>query len=104
MKTSIYLAGLMLAASTAIAQGPPDPAEFEAERSAAFAQADADGSGGLSLEEFKSFEAIMRERMAARHFERMDSDSDGAVTLAELEAGGPGPHGPHGRHGGPPPF
>ncbi len=32
----------------------PDPAQFLAMRQQRFAQADGDGSGGLSLDEFKS--------------------------------------------------
>lgn len=64
--------------------------EISAERTERFASADANGDGGLTLEEFTSArEAEREERRAERmtkHFERLDADGDGVVTLAEQDA------------------
>lgn len=101
-----FLAGMMgalLCAPAASLAEPPSRAEMEAELSAAFTQADADGSATLSTGEFAAFDTIMRQHMARRHFTRVDEDGDGAVTLDELQAAGPGPGGCRGP-GGPPPF
>lgn len=91
--------GALLIAPTALLAQPPSREEMEAEMAAVFAQADADSSGTLTLEEFTTFETLMRQNMAKRHFARIDADSDGTVTLEELQAGGPGPggRGPGGR-------
>ena len=72
------------------AQGPPSPAEMEAERAALFAQADADGSGTLSVDEFKTFESLVRDKMREHHFAHIDTNGDGAVSLQELQADRPG--------------
>jgi len=94
----IILCGTMLLApSWVLAFGPPDPAEIDAERAALFAKADEDGNGALSLDEFKTFESLFRDRMAERHFNHVDANGDDAVSLDELQASGP-PRGP--RHRG----
>ena len=95
--------GALLCAPAASFAEPPSRAEMEAELSAAFAQADADGSATLSTGELATFDTIMRQNMAKRHFTRVDEDGDGAVTLEELQAAGPGPGGCRGP-GGPPPL
>jgi hypothetical protein len=110
---------LTLAAPLA-AQGPPNPQQMEAERAAAFDEADTDGNGTLSLDEFKTFESLLRQKMTQhfketngdgaappplpamdpeRHFKQLDTNGDGAVSLDELQAERPrfGP-------GQPPPF
>ena len=110
---------LTLAAPLA-AQGPPNPQQMEAERAATFDEADADGNGTLSLEEFKAFESLLRQKMTQhfkeakpdgaappplpamdpeKHFKQLDTNGDGAVSLDELQAERPrfGP-------GQPPPF
>ena len=64
-----------------------------------FAQADADGSGGLSLEEFKSIgqnaPAGKNGRAGApdptEMFGKLDSDGDGNLTATEMKAGRPRP-------------
>ncbi|MBI4516920.1 MAG: EF-hand domain-containing protein [Deltaproteobacteria bacterium] len=82
-----------------LAADPPARAEIEAERAALVAQADADTSGTLSLAEFKVFEALVRDKMAEHHFNHVDTDGDGALSLDELQTDHPR-RGP-GRRGGP---
>lgn len=65
---------------------PPDPAARQAAVEATFKEADANGDGVLSPEEFVRFGQLMRENRAARRFARLDADGSGGVTLAELEA------------------
>jgi EF hand domain-containing protein len=96
---------LLLAAVFVLSAGPvlafggrPSPEEFQADVAAAFAQADADNSGGLSRAEFQTFKQLMKAKMEERMFNRADADGNGEVTLSELQAA----HRPHG-HCGPPP-
>jgi hypothetical protein len=77
---------------------PPDGADFQADRAAAFAEADANHDGALTLEEFATFTQLMEQHRAARHFQHADADGNGVVTLAELEAMRP-PGPPPGRRG-----
>ena len=93
------LMGTMLFPVQMFAQGPPCPAEMEAERAAVFAQADADGNGALTLDEFKTFESLLRDKMTEHHFAHVDTNGDGTVTLQELQADRP-PGPPRGQ----PPF
>lgn len=101
MKTGRWL--LMAAAMTvpapSFAHGPLDRAEMEKDRAAVFAQADADGSGTLSTDEFKAFKSLMRDKRAERRFKRIDANGDGGISLQELQADRPGPRQGH----GPPP-
>src|SRR5436309_6937470 len=95
----ILAAALALSAAPALAAGGrPSREEFQADAAAAFAQADADGSGGLTRAEFQTFKQLMKAKMEERMFTRADADGNGEVTLSELEAARP----PHG-HCGPPP-
>lgn len=64
----------------------------EERKAARFADADADGNGTLSLEEFTP------EREAAR-FDRLDTNDDGEISAAELEATAQGRRGRGGRRG-----
>jgi hypothetical protein len=89
----LLMGAMLLFPVQMFAQGPPSPAEIEAERAALFAQADADGSGTLSLDEFKAFESLVRDKMAEHHFAHVDANGDGVVSLQELQADGPGPGG-----------
>ena len=82
---------LLMLPAQMFAQGRPNPAELEAERAALFTQADADGSGTLSLDEFKTFESLVRDTMTEHHFAHVDANGDGAVSLDELQADHPGP-------------
>jgi len=78
--------------------GPGSGADFAADRAAAFAQADADGDGGLTPAEFQTYKQLLRQRMEQRFFSRLDTDGNGEVTQAELDAARPhhGHCGPHG--------
>ena len=72
-------------------------AQFEAAAKAAFQEADADGSGELSIAEFVNFHEILRSKMEALRFSQLDTDGSGGISQAELAAGRPGPghrHGP----------
>lgn len=83
--------GVLALTAPLSAQSPPSPAEIEAEREALFTQADAEGNGALSLAEFKTFEALMRDQMTEHQFNRLDTNGDGTVSLEELQARRPGP-------------
>jgi EF hand domain-containing protein len=97
----IMIGAALLAAGTASAFQKPDPQQIAADQAQLFAQADADGNGVLSPQEFATFESLFRDRMRARHFERMDSNGDGGVSLAEVQAFRPWGH--RGCKGGPAP-
>lgn len=68
-------------------------ADLEARIAARFAQADADGSGGLSATEMVAMAEIIRqEQMAARMaraLSRVDDSGDGELQLDELQARAP---------------
>lgn len=75
-----------------------DPAEFAAIREEAFTEADVNGDDVLSVTEFAQFHDIVRSKMEAKHFAKIDADGSGGITLEELEAARPprggGPGGP----------
>lgn len=91
------LTGWMLGSTPAWADAD-HRAQFEAVATAAFHEADADGSGELSAAEFVNFHEILRSKLEALRFSRLDTDGSGGISQAELEAGRPGPghrfHGP----------
>jgi len=66
-----------------------DKAAFEAARTTAFAEADADGNGALSPDEFEAFHEAMRRAMTALHFAKADANGDGLVSADELAAARP---------------
>ncbi len=89
----------------------PDAAQFQAMRQQRFAQADGDGSGGLSLDEFKSMvtqgpggpggpggahgpggpggspPVAPSDEQLSVDFEAWDRDGDGALSSSEWDAG-----------------
>jgi hypothetical protein len=73
---------------------PPgvDPSAFQAIQQEVFTEADANGDGVLSSEEFASFHELMRARMEAEMFTKIDTDGSGGISLTELQAARP-PHG-----------
>lgn len=87
----LLMGTMLLLSGRVLAQNPPSPAEINAERAALLAQADADGNGTLSADEFKTFESLVRDKMAERHFTHLDTNGDGAVSLEELQGDHPGP-------------
>ena len=87
-------AALAALAAPVLAHDGPWKADFAAARDAAFKQADANGDGALTPEEFLNFETILKQNMEAKRFSRLDANGDGVVTADELAAF-PG-HGPHG--------
>ncbi len=92
-RTWLLAGALALVAAPVLAgEGRPSREDFAAERAAAFAQADADGDGGLTPAEFQTFKQLLRQRMEQRFFARADADGNGEVTQAELDAARP-PHG-----------
>ena len=78
-------AALMLASTTAFAEGNWQ-AQRQAMQAQAFAQADADGNGALSPQEFANYYNILQQQRGAHKFTRLDANGDGQVTLAELQA------------------
>jgi Ca2+-binding EF-hand superfamily protein len=63
-------------------EAPQRPHRSRAHAKARLAEWDADGSGDISAEEFPG---------PLDHFDRMDSDGDGFLSIEELRAGMPGP-------------
>jgi hypothetical protein len=79
----------LIGAAARPAAARPDPAVFEAARTKAFAEADADGNGALSSDEFEAFHEAMRRALAAARFAKADANGDGLVTAEELAAARP---------------
>ncbi|MGQ0565529.1 MAG: EF-hand domain-containing protein [Gemmobacter sp.] len=79
------------AAIDADGDGQVTRAEVEAHRAARVAAVDADKDGKLSAAEIKARAmeraAAQADAIAARMIERHDSDGDGLISVAELEAG-----------------
>ena len=95
-KTLLALACAMSLATPALAH-PKLSAE---ERNELFTAADADGDGKLNATEFATLHDLVRQKMDQQRFARLDTDHDGALTSAELEAGLAARRGKRGRHGG----
>jgi Ca2+-binding EF-hand superfamily protein len=92
MKVGVFV----LAAATALAplpvlahEGPGGHGGWQAlqaEMPALFAQADANGDGSLSLDEFKTFKQLVTEKRTELMFQHLDANGDGKVTLDEINA------------------
>src|SRR5438876_9074425 len=83
------LAGFALGGSAPAASGSVS-GDFAAAEAAAFTEADANGDGKLTPEEFASYGALLRQKLDALRFARLDANGDGALTQDELNAGRPG--------------
>ena len=90
-------AALMLASTTAFAEGGDWQAQRQAMQAQAFAQADADGNGSLSPQEFANYYTILQQQRGAHKFTRLDTNGDGQVTLEELQAAPTHHHGCRGK-------
>jgi hypothetical protein len=89
MKVSVFVvaAVMTLAAAVVFAQGGPGCGQaFQAELPGLFAQADANGDGSLTLDEFKTFKHLVAEKRTELMFQKLDANSDGKVTLDEINA------------------
>jgi hypothetical protein len=95
LATSLALGGTALAAGHKL----PDDVrnQIKAAETAAFSEADANGDGKLTPEEFANFHELMRQKIDAIHFARLDTNGDGALTRDEIDAG----HAAHHHHRGP---
>jgi hypothetical protein len=82
----------VLAVPVLACDGPGKSARRAEMRAQALTEADADGNGALSPAEFEDFQAAMRRARASHKFAKLDTDHDGQVTAAELNAPKP-PHG-----------
>jgi Ca2+-binding EF-hand superfamily protein len=82
------LAGSMMLLATPVLanHGHGGGPGFAADLPALFAQADADGDGRLTPDEYQAFKKLVAQRRAEARFKRLDTDGDGTVSLAELQA------------------
>jgi hypothetical protein len=59
---------------------------LQAELPALFAQADANGDGSLTPDEFRTFKDLVAQKRAELMFQKLDANGDGKVTLDEINA------------------
>jgi len=59
--------------------------ELQQTRAELFGATDQDGDGALDFDEFVDFTRLMHETQVRHRFERIDGNSDGLVTLEELD-------------------
>ena len=83
----------------ALAGSAGPSSDFATAAAAAFTEADANGDGKLTSDEFANYGTLLRQKLDALRFARLDTNGDGALTQDELNAGHPG-----GCGGFPPPF
>ena len=91
---ALALAGATVVAAQSVADRPTNE-QREAARAQAFTQADADGNGALSPQEFETFKTLMSQLHKRDWFSRADANGDGQVTQDELQAAHMGKHGCH---------
>lgn len=86
--TRIAALTLVIGATAAVAQQDDGRRQaFEQARTTAFAQADADGNGALSPDEFGAFHESMKAQMEQHRFAKMDSNGDGQLSADEVQSG-----------------
>jgi hypothetical protein len=89
MKLGVFVlaAATTLAAVPVLAHGGHGFGQaLQAELPGLFAQADANGDGSLTLDEFKTFKQLVAEKRAELRFQRLDANGDGKVSLDEINA------------------
>ncbi len=99
LMTRIGAITLALGATVALARDEAKREAFDAARTAAFTQADANGDGALDAAEFAAFHDLMRTQLEALRFTKLDADGNGQLSVEEITADRPhcgGPHGPRG--------
>ena len=95
---ALVLSGATIVAAQNVANKPTQE-QRDAARAQAFAQADADGNGALSPQEFATFKSIMSQMRKSAWFSRVDANGDGQITLDELQAAHMNKHKCHGDNG-----
>lgn len=90
----LFASMALLGAAALPAAVRANPADFAAARDQAFTQADANGDGVLSPDEFAAFHEAMRKAFEAKFFAKTDTNGDGVVSKDELAAA-PMPHRHH---------
>lgn len=90
-RLSVLTLTALLVAAPAMARpgGEERPSEEERAqaRAALFAAADADTDGFLDVEEFTTFDELVRTEHLERRFSHLDQDADGTVSAEELDNG-----------------
>src|SRR5262245_59801599 len=82
---ALALAGATIVAAQSVADRPTKE-QRQAARAQVFAQADADGNGALSSQEFETFKTLMSQLHKRDWFAKADANGDGQVTMDELQA------------------
>lgn len=78
--------GEMFARIDSDGDGQVTQAEIDAFRAERVGAADASGDGALTLEEFDSLYRDLTRRQMVRAFQSLDTDGDGTISPAELDA------------------
>lgn len=92
-KSLMLAAALTLLGTPVLACDGANREANEAARTAAFAEADANGDGALTPAEFETFHSAMKARREQMRFAKLDADGNGQLTATELES----QRGHHGR-------
>ena len=87
IKPLLFAAAVALIATPALAGDGAKGEAWKAARTAAFAEADANGDGALNPEEFQAFQQAMKRRKAELRFAKLDANDDGQITAEELQSG-----------------
>jgi len=82
---ALALAGATVVAAQNVADRPTKE-QRQAARAQAFAQADADGNGALSPQEFETYKTLISQLHKRDWFAKADANGDGQVTMDELQA------------------